>query len=385
MNRPPRLIASVLSSRDLRAWERDALGGTQPSAAPYGLEHLAELGFSLAQVPDPAWLQSRRARPLRSLEARARLMVTRTVVATRSTRRADLALALLEPQGHAYSLLARLGARPWSCTPLAALTCWLADDVRTAKPALRAWLRTCTAGTDLFIYWSTNQREILEGMLGIPASRLFFVPFGTEPGYFRPRAPDARRVPGATHSSGRDGYVLTAGLDRGRDYRTFMAAVRELDHPVKVVCPRPILGDLEIPRNVELLGLIDKARYRSLLQRAALVVVPVRPDVAYPTGQSVLLNAMSCEVPTVVTNTIALADYTRHGENTWTVPGEDPQELREGIAHVLGSPALAAKIAASGRHDVVSHFNSKAMWQKVAPRLRALVDESPRRLRAPRP
>ena len=97
--------------------------------------------------------------------------------------------------------------------------------------------------------------------------------------------------------------MLTAGLDRGRDYATFMLAVSELDYPVKVVCPRPLLADLRIPDNVELLGGVDKTRYRELLQGAAVVVVPIRPAVAYPTGQSVLLNAMACQVPTVVTDT----------------------------------------------------------------------------------
>jgi glycosyltransferase involved in cell wall biosynthesis len=382
------MIVSIYSSRDLRAWEQQALDGLQPSLAPYGLESLAQLGFSLTQRAAPAWLRSRPARRLRELEARARLPLTRTLASRALTHRSDLALALLEPQPYAHSLLARLGARPWSATPLAALTCWLADDVRVATRSQRAWLRQCAQGIDLLVYWSTNQREILAERLGIPDHRLLFVPFGTEPDYFAPRralaherqtgpvigrddpqAADAR----SSEPSERDAYVLAAGLDRGRDYRTFMAAVAGLDHAVKVVCPRPLLADLTIPDNVELLGLIDKARYRDLLQRAAVVVVPVKPEVAYPSGQSVLLNAMSCEAPTVVTDTVALADYTRHGENTWTVAGSDPQALADGIAHVLGSPTLAAEIAAGGRRDVLSSFNSAAMWRTIAPRLRALA------------
>ncbi len=383
------MIVSIYSSRDLRAWEQQALDGLQPSLAPYGLESLAQLGFSLTQRTTPAWLRSRPARRLRELEARARLPLTRTLACSGLTRRSDLALALLEPQPYAHSLLARLGARPWSTTPLAALTCWLADDVRVATRWQRAWLRQCVQGIDLLVYWSTNQREILADRLGIPDQRLLFVPFGTEPEYFVPRrVPPDERESGAAGERGdpqgadaptgeageRDSFVLAAGLDRGRDYRTFMAAVAGLDHAVKVVCPRPLLADLTIPPNVELLGLIDKARYRDLLQRAAVVVVPVKPDVAYPTGQSVLLNAMSCEAPTVVTDTAALADYTRHGENTWTVAGADPQALADGIAHVLGSPAEAAEIAAGGRRDVLTTFNSAAMWRTIAPRLRALAD-----------
>jgi glycosyltransferase involved in cell wall biosynthesis len=357
------MIASIYSVRDFKAWEQAGRSGLQPSLAPYGMEELTNLGFTLTQAVEPRWLRSGAGKKLRELETRAELPVSRALLSAKATARSDLALAVLEPQGYAYSLLARLGVRPWSSTPLAALTCWLADEVRTASPSRRAWLRRCTKGTDLFIYWSTNQREILSEQLAIADSRLFFVPFGIAADYFYPRAAGAN-----------DSYVLAAGLDRGRDYRTFMSAVSGLDYPVKVVCPRPLLEHLKLPGNVELLGVVDKARYRDLTQGAAVVVIPIRPAVAYPSGQSVLLNTMACQVPTVVTDTRALSDYVRHGENTWAVAGEDPHALRQGIARVLGDPALAAHIATGGRSDVIKTFNSVAMWQKIAPRLRALAD-----------
>jgi glycosyltransferase involved in cell wall biosynthesis len=355
------MIISVYSSRDLRSWERAGREGLQPSLAPYGAEDLTRLGFTLTQATQPRWMPGEASKKLRELETRAGLQVSRTLYSARTTARSDIALAMLEPQSYVYSMLAQLRVRPWSSTPLAALTCWLAEEVRIASPSKLDALRRYTKGTALFVYWSTNQRAILSEQLGIPDDRLFYVPFGIAGDYF---APDGK-IAG-------DGYVLAAGLDRGRDYATFMDAVRELDYEVKLVCPRHLLKDLRIPSNVEVLGLVEKSLYRGLLQRAAVVVVPVRSAVAYPTGQSVLLNAMSCAVPTVVTGTAALADYTRHGENTWTVPGEDPQALRAGIERILGDRVIAARIAQGGRADVVSTFNSTTMWQKIAPRLRAL-------------
>jgi glycosyltransferase involved in cell wall biosynthesis len=353
---------SVHSSRDLRAWEQDGQRGLQPSLAPYGAEKLSELGFTLLQGTQPRWIPAGPSKKLRELEARNELYVGRTLYAARTTARSSIALAMLEPVGYVYSLLAQSGVRPWSSTPLAALTCWLADEVRQASASRRDVLRRRTRATALFVVWSTNQLQILHEQLGIAEDRLFYVPFGIAMDYYRPSASPAG-----------DGYVLAAGIDRGRDYPTFVQAVGGLDYPVKLVCPRSALDGLQVPRNVELLGLVDKPRYRDLVQHAAAVVVPVRPAVAYPTGQSVLLNAMSCAVPTVVTSTVALADYARHGDNTWTVAGEDPEALRQGIERVLGDTQLAATIARGGRRDVVATFNSNAMWQKVAPRLRALA------------
>lgn len=336
----------------------------QQSRAPYGAEDLSGLGFTLIQATQPRWMPVEAAKRLREAETRAELPISRTLYSARATAKADVALAMLEPQSYVYSMLARLRVRPWSSTPLAALTCWLAEEARIASPQRLQALRRRTSGTALFVYWSTNQRPILNERLGIPDERLFYVPFGIAGDYFQPN-PDG--------SFAEAGYVLAAGLDRGRDYATFLEAVRDLDGPVKLVCPPHLLKELRVPANVELLGQVDKARYRELLQKAAVVVVPVRSAVAYPTGQSVLLNAMSCAVPTVVTATAALADYTRHGENTWTVPGEDPPGLREGIERVLGDRTLASQIARGGHDDVISTFNSKAMWRQIAPRLRALA------------
>ncbi len=355
------VLVDVHSSRDFGQWRQEGLAGRQPSLAPYGLEHLCALGFELRQSGRPAWFDREPARRLRPVELRTRLRLRETLLGARVTRRAEIALALLEPQSYAFSLLSTLRVPPWSTTPLAALVCWLADDFRVAGPRRRAWLRQCVKGTELFLYLSSNQHQILREQLAIPEERLCFVPFGVEHDYFTPRSEPAREP-----------YVLTAGLDRGRDYRTFLAAAAALDHPVKLLCPPHLLRGLKVPENVEALGFVEKARYRDLLRDAALAVIPVRPEVAYPTGQSVLLAAMSCEVPTVVTQTEALADYTRHGENTWTVPGEDPEALLAGMERVLGDQVLADRIARGGRQDVESTFNTVAMWRKVAPRLRAL-------------
>ena len=167
---------------------------------------------------------------------------------------------------------------------------------------------------------------------------------------------------------------MAVGNDPGRDFETFVAAIAEIDYPVKIACRRERLAGVDIPANVEVLGEVDHLRYRELLYGAAVVVIPTRPAVLYPTGQTVLLNAMSCQRPTVVTATAAMADYVRHGENTWAVTGEDPVALRDGIEQLLRDEARAAKLADGGRRDVMRVFNAETMWASIARRLRDLVD-----------
>jgi glycosyltransferase involved in cell wall biosynthesis len=354
------MIANLYAGYDFAAWEQSARRGERPGLAPYGLEHLARHDFTLTHWSEPRWTRVPGIRGYHSLERLLRLPLVRTAFSRRSVRRADVALAILEQEGYAHALLKRAGGAPWSGTPLVLLSCWLADSARTAGRRKLACLRVIAQGADLMIFWSRNQREIFRERLGVPDERLFFVPFGIETEFYLPRPGDGS-------------YVLAAGNDPGRDFQTFAAAVAAIDYPVKLACRAERLVGVDVPANVEVLGEVDHRRYRELLYGAAVVVVPISSATAYPSGQTVLLNAMSCQRPTVVTATAALADYTRHGENTWSVAGEDPAALREGIELVLADGELAKRIAAGGRADVVSVFNAETMWSSIAQRLRNLV------------
>jgi glycosyltransferase involved in cell wall biosynthesis len=348
------VVVGVYTHHDLASWSP---GGERPGAAPYGLEHLSGSDVQLLQLAPPTSAGACAARSFRRFEYRMGTPVSRAFFSQRMTKHADVALAVLEREGYAHAILRRAGLEPWSATPVALVTCWLAEDARVASGARLRRLRLIAGAADLYVFWSRNQRAILHDRLRIPKERLVFVPFGVETEFYQP-------------ASESGDYVLAVGRDRGRDYASFLSAVCGMDVAVKMVCPRTRLQGLAVPRNVEVLGEVDHLRYRRLLQRAGVVVVPSRPEVAYPTGQSVLLNAMSCRRPTVVSATEALSDYIRHGENTYTVPPLDYEALRGGIERVLSDRALADRIAGGGKADVERFYNTRAMWGEIATKIR---------------
>ncbi|MGI9184286.1 MAG: glycosyltransferase family 4 protein [Solirubrobacteraceae bacterium] len=273
----------------------------------------------------------------------------------------DVALAVLEREGLTHALLKRAGVPPWSRVPLVVVSCWLADELRTASPIRRALLRQLAQSVDLFVFWSRNQLAIFRDQLGVDEDRLFFVPFGIETDFYVPsEAP-------------RESFVLSVGRDRGRDYPTLLAAAGQLDIPVKIVCPMDAVQGLAVAANVELIGEVDHFQLRRLLGEASVVALASDPDVAYPTGQTVLLDAMAVGTPTVLTGSAAMRDYVRHGENAWVVPPRDPDALRDGILAVLSDDALARRISANALQDVRERFNVAEMWRAVAERLRVLV------------
>jgi glycosyltransferase involved in cell wall biosynthesis len=348
----------IYSSLDFAEWQRAGLAGRRPGLAPYGLEHLAQAGLSLVPRQPPPWLAGRRrSRIVSSVEWRLLPLVGPLQLLHAHD---DMAMAVLEREGLTHALLKRAGLAPWSRVPLVLVSCWMADEVRNASRARMRVLRLLAGSADLIVFWSENQRSIFRDRLGVPASRLFCVPFGIETDFYAPV--DAPREP----------FVLSVGRDRGRDWRTLVDGVNLVEAPVKLVCPPAAVRGLRLADHVEMLGQLDHVHLRELLSRASVVALALDPDVAYPTGQTVLLNAMAVGTPTVITASAPMSDYAHHDVNSWVVRARDPRALRDGIMGLLSDPEAARRIRARALRDVRDRFNAATMWRAVAERMKAL-------------
>jgi glycosyltransferase involved in cell wall biosynthesis len=347
------VLVRVLSAELLPEWSEANRKGLVAGVFPYGMEHLESDRLQLAQAHKPGWFDNWF---FAGVDKYATLKygapVLWPLLAARNLGGVSVCLAVLEPFGFAYGKLRGLRLPPMSSVPLVAVSCWLAQRALKADPRtlrkMRGWLR----GIDMLVYWSRNQEVILMERLEVPAERLFFVPFGVETEFYTP-------------GMDRQDFVLAVGKDSGRDYRTLLEAVDGLDAEVRVACREGNLDDLRLPANVVKLGTLDGPRYLSSLQRASMVVTCVNPDYAYPTGQSVLLQSMACQTPTVVTDTVPLSDYTEHRVNTILVPPRDPLAVRAAIQELLADRHLRDSIGAGGRRSVEHRFNARAMWQAI--------------------
>ena len=333
---------------------------------PYGMEHLEGAGFELTQRTEPGWLkQGMVARIRASAEPPAGAPLVRTMLSVGGLRSADASLAVLDREGVAYARLRALGIPPMARVPLVVISCWLGQTAQTADARGLRGLRRRMKGTDLVVFWSRNQRAILREKLGLSDEKLFYVPFGVESDYY---------VPGAT----REAFVAAVG-DSARDYRTLLEAAARVDVEVRIATKLSNLSGLRIPPNVTPLGRIDHAAYRDLLQRAAVVVNCVEPGCVFPLGQSVLLQAMACGAATVMTDTVPISDYVRHGVNTLLVEPREPSAVAAAIETLLGDDHLRAAIGAGGRRSVEERFNAAAMWRDIGAEIARRFAPSSRR------
>jgi glycosyltransferase involved in cell wall biosynthesis len=354
-----RLDVALLKSWDFADWQVTYGSGWQ---LPYRMDYLEQSGVRLHwtdKLHDPEWRRSRRASVVRWAET-ATVPFAQAVLQRRALASSPVTLAMFESEANALALARRVSPGRHS-TVLAVMTCWLAELLTSSGSARRAGYRLAYQSVDRVYYLSANQGPVLEERLHIPSERLRYLPFGVDDETFRPTGD----LDG--------GYVLVVGRDSGRDWPTLLDAVAGIDIPVKICCrPRDLAG-LRIPAGVEVLGYVDRDVYRSLLGRARVVAIATRP-VVYPSGQSVLLEAMAMGRTAVVTQSPALEEYIDAGVNCVAVPHGDATSLRQAIVETAADDDLRSRIGLAARRSVETSFNARKMWATVAADLIALAD-----------
>ncbi len=342
--------AVLLSEFDLTSWIAGFTRGERSAPLPYGIDVLGERGiqFVSADLSSRRWAIKTRD----VLEHRTGVPTERALRVIPKTAGADAVFALLEPQAYLAGRLKAWGLPPFSSTPLIVMSCWLAERASHANRDQRAALRQRLRAADLITHMSRHEAAVLVD-LGLDPARLAPMTFGVADGYF---TPDERE---------RDIDVLAVGQDSGRDYATLFEAVRGTELRVTLVCKPANLVDLDVPPQVELVGTVSLARYRELLRRARVVVVPTH-DFLYPTGQSVALEASACGTCVVVTGTRAMRDYFTDGDNGLLVDVGDAEGLRGALERALSDAGLRMRIGRRARTRVEEEFNSRTMWNAVA-------------------
>lgn len=74
-----------------------------------------------------------------------------------------------------------------------------------------------------------------------------------------------------------------------------------------------------------------------------------------------LLEAMSAQLPVVVTGVGGIPEVVTHGESGWLVPPHQPDVLAKTIIHVVSNPSLSRSIAARARTRIETRFSARAM------------------------
>ena len=182
----------------------------------------------------------------------------------------------------------------------------LAHHITTPAKRWVFKLLSAQRGMSRILLHSRRQVAIAEHELGIPRSKLAFVPYFADSAFWAPR------------SLPEEPLVVAAGREH-RDYASLAAACAGMPERIAVAA-----GSLHSPRapwrvpstwpgNFDLVGILDRAGLRDLYARAMVVVIPVLPT-DFQAGVTTLLEAMAMGKPVVVSATDGQRDIVEDGE-----------------------------------------------------------------------
>lgn len=332
----------------------------QQVSGPYCVQFLMDEGIDLMPVPPAGTRPHRKLRDV--VEHRSGIRADLAIRGMPGAVRADVVLCMLEDKAVFPALLRRRGVPPYSRTTLAVVSCWWAQEIESGTDADRARIARTTDSVDLIFAFSKNQAATFE-KIGA-GEKVMPVTFGVDEMWY---------TPPAVESSSRRFQCVAMGIDRGRDFESLVAAAWLFPEIRLDIFTQPgRIDPTTIPRNVSLHPPTSMEGHRDNLRNADLVVIPTH-DIAYPSGQSVLLEAMSCGRCVAITRTEALDEYIDDGVTNLALPLHDPVGIARVIRRATGDDDLRTRIGRAARDTVVSRYSFRHTWHEVAQGLQALV------------
>lgn len=319
------------------------------SQGPYGIDKLQELGYELLEVEPARHRLHVKVRDV--MEHRTGRPLDKTIRSVPKAGSADIVFAFLERQALTASWLKMRRIPPYSSKPLAMMACWLADELRGMPADDRRTAAKQYAGVDLTMVWSTNQIEILVDA-GFSPEQVEAIPFGFAPELYPVVDPTTR-----------DGSLAAIGSDRGRDYPTLLEAMRQVDHELHLYCKEGNLQGRALPRTVRFHGTVPYEEYQRLLRSVAVVAIPTR-ELAYPTGQTVALEAAGTGAAVVLTDTPAMREYFSEETAVMVAPG-DVDGWQRALTVLARDPERRAALGLRAADHVHTRFTYLQMWERV--------------------
>jgi glycosyltransferase involved in cell wall biosynthesis len=219
-------------------------------------------------------------------------------------------------------------------------------------------------GMTRILVHSSRQRELAHLELGIPATKLDYVPYYADAEFWCPTGAVEERL------------VVAAGREH-RDYATMAAACGGVKASVFVAAgsihsPAASSHDpVEWPATFEH-GFADFRKLRDLYARASVVVVPL-VETDFQAGVTTVLEAMAMGKAVVVTATRGQSGVVHDGLTGITVPPGNAAELRDAVEYLLENPAERRRLGWAAREAVIDRYSVEAYAARLAGHLADLT------------
>lgn len=211
---------------------------------------------------------------------------------------------------------------------------------------------------DVFMACTSYQTKFLADYLNLPESKLFLLLDQTDTQFFNPgKLSDDKKRP----------TLVSVGLEK-RDYRSLAKATFDLDVDVKISgfsndasALKKTFPDV-MPENMSR----KFYEWPDLVQlyRDADIVVVSLVDNKYAAGVQVMMEAMACKRPVIISNTQGMVDYLRQSNALKVVEVGDVDGLRQAIVELL-SDSKKAEAQAEAGYKVIQEQHSSELYEEL--------------------
>lgn len=338
---------------------REAKQGLTPDSMLFGLNHLRKWGYSVDFFdeafskfnPFPYLFYPLEAAIIRKVGmgfkiGEATLLLTKL-------NRFDIIVCCGDSVGLPFLFFKSLGLNK---QPIILLSSALAGALR---PQLNSWVarfyRKILSAADVITVYAEVEGDFFRQNMHVAAKKIHYVPYGTDWQFFARKKVAERTI------------IAAIGVDSGRDYGTFFAAVKDLKLPTVVACHPDNIRGLTVPKNVSCEFLASPQRVREIMQTARVLVVPCRERFR-SAGQMVTLEGAAAGTPLVVSaiKGMTTAFAFKHKEHLLYVPPENPLKLKQAISYLLKRPQKAKTMAAEASRFVKENYTSAHLAKNIA-------------------
>lgn len=204
---------------------------------------------------------------------------------------------------------------------------------------------------DRFIVFSNLERELYARVFRLPPSRFEMTYWGVGPAHV------------TTLPAGVGGDYICAVGGEGRDYPTFVEAMRRLPHVRAEIVARPHnLKGFDLPPNVTLRVNIPKGEANAIILHSRFMALPLL-HAEVPCGHVTMVNAMKMGKALVATDSRGIADYVLPGKTALLCRPGDAEAMARDISRLWDEAALRDSLGQAGKEFADRHCTEQSVLE----------------------
>ena len=202
----------------------------------------------------------------------------------------------------------------------------------------------------------------------MPSLNVSYIPFGIDNTFWIEES-----------SSNKENYALGIGNDLARDWDILIKAWEDSFPKLKIITSQKLSTN---KKNIEIIkgnwreNLLTDKQIRKLYGSACFTLIPLKETIQ-PSGQSVCLQAMSCNKSVIMSNIFGIWDSSKliHKKNIYLVKPSSISSLNLAIKNLIKNKRLNETIAKNGKKMVDSFYHKEIMAKSLIPIFESIIED----------